>query len=230
MASPALTWWSATQFQSVPVETDETLVASAKLGDETAFAQLIQRHYRFCVAKAYTYLRSHEDAEDESQNAFAKAWQCLHQFQGDGSFGGWLNRIVSNECLMRIRERNGARTISVDEVFESEGSFRLEVIDQRALPEDSAGDEEAARMLQVEIGRLPTRLRETLILRDLRQCSMQEIAARVGISVPAAKSRLLRARRELRARLTNQFGDQGCYALARRSSRPRAAFVRATVN
>jgi len=230
MAAPAMISWSTTQAHSAPAPTDEALVDLAKMGDKTAFERLIERHYRFCMAKAHTYLRNHGDAEDESQNAFAKAWQYLHQFQGNGSFGGWLSRIVSNECLMRIRERKGARTISVDEVFESEGSFRLEVIDQRALPEDSVGDEEVSRMLNREIGRVPASMREALVMRDLHHCSMQEIAAHLGISIPAAKSRLMRARQTLRARLTKHYGEQGCYALLRRSSRRKAVFVRAAVN
>jgi len=230
MAAAQMVSWSTTQAESVPAATDEDLVALAKMGDKIAFERLIERHSRYCLAKAYTFLRNHGDAEDESQNAFAKAWQYLHQFQGDGSFGGWLSRIVSNECLMRIRERKGARTISVDEVFESEASFRLEVIDQRALPEESVGDEEVSRMLNSEIGRVPASLREALIMRDLRQCSMREIAAHLGISVPAAKSRLMRARQTLRARLTKHYGEEGCCTLVRRSPRRKAAFVRAAVN
>ena len=230
MAAAQMVSWSTTQAESAPAATDEALVAMAKMGDKTAFERLVARHYRFCLAKAYTFLRNHGDAEDESQNAFAKAWQYLHQFQGDGSFGGWLSRIVSNECLMRIRERKGARMISVDEVFESEGVFRLEAIDQRALPEDSVGDEEVSRMLNGEIGRVPALLREALIMRDLRQFSMQEIAAHLRISVPAAKSRLMRARQTLRARLTKHYGDQGCQTLVRRSPRRKVAFVRAAVN
>jgi len=230
VAAPAMTSWPTTQACSAPAATDEALVALAKMGDKAAFERLIERHRRFCLAKAYTFLRNHGDAEDESQNAIAKAWQYLHQFQGDGSFGGWLSRIVSNECLMRIRERQGARMISVDECFESDGSYRLEVIDQRALPEDSVGDEEVSRMLNREIDRVPALLREALIMRDLRQCSMQEIATHLGISVPAAKSRLMRARQALRVQLTKHYGEQGCCALVRRSSRRKAAFVRAAVN
>ena len=216
--------------ESLPVAArtaDQDLVASAKMGDTEAFERLITRHYRFCLAKAYTILRDHRDAEDEVQNACAKAWQHLQQFQGEGSFGGWLSRIVSNQCLMRIRERKGARMISVDEVFNAEGSFRLEVIDQCALPEDSLGDEEVSSMLNREIRRVPVLLRQALIMRDLRQHSMQDIAAHLGISVPAAKSRLMRARQELKLRLIKQHGDRGCCVLLRRSSHRKAAYVRA---
>ena len=235
MAAPAMTSWSTTpqpvfaihQAQSAPAATDEDLVALAKMGDKTAFERLIERHYRFCLAKAYAILRNRGDAEDESQNAVAKAWQFLHQFHGDGTFGGWLSRIVSNECLMRIRERKGARLISVDELFESEGFFHLEVIDQCAVPEESVGDEEVSRMLNREINRVPVSMRKALIMRELHRCSMQEIAAHLGISVPAAKSRVMRARQALRVRLTERYGSQGCRALVRRSSRSKAAFVRA---
>ena len=213
--------------QTPSAPTDEALAAAAKTGDATAFEQLIKRHYRFCLAKAYTFLRNHGDAEDEVQNACAKAWQHLQQFQGEGSFGGWLSRIVSNQCLMRIRERKGTRTISVDEVFESEGFFRLEVIDQRVLPEDSVADEEVSLMLNREISRVPALLRDALVMRDLRQCTMRDIAAHLGISVPAAKSRLMRARQELKLRLTKSYGDGGCCALLRRSSHGKAAYVRA---
>jgi len=233
MGAPANTSWSTNpqpllaihEAQPASAETDATLVAAAKMGDTAAFERLIERHYRSSLAKAYSFLRNHGDAQDEVQNACANAWQYLQQFQGDGSFGGWLSRIVSNQCLMRIRERKGTRTISVDEVFEAEGFFRLEVIDQRALPEDSVGDREVSRMLIREIGRVPSLLREALVMRDLRQCTMRDIAAHLGISVPAAKSRLMRGRQELKLRLTKHYGDQGCCALLRRSSRRKATYV-----
>jgi RNA polymerase sigma-70 factor (ECF subfamily) len=238
MAAPAIAAWSIPQplfkvtdsleTRFAPAHpTDESLVASAKMGDASAFERLIERHYRFCMAKAYSILRNHGDAEDEVQNACAKAWKHLGQFQGDGTFGGWISRIVSNQCLMRIRERQNARMISVDEVFHSESSYRLEVIDQRALPDEALGDDEVSRMVNQEIRRVPPLLREALIMRDLRQCAMRDIAAHLGISVPAAKSRLMRARQELKARLAKHHAGADGGSLFRKSSRRQAAYVRA---
>jgi RNA polymerase sigma-70 factor (ECF subfamily) len=238
MAAPAITAWSIPQplfnvpkdFETRPTPAqppDEALVASAKLGDPSAFERLIERHYRFCLVKALSILRNHSDAEDEVQNACAKAWKHLCQFEGTGTFGGWLSRIVSNQCLMRIRERKGARMVSVDEVFDSEGSFRLEVIDQKALPEEAVGDDEVSRMLNQEIRRVPPLLREALIMRDLRQLAMRDIAAHLGISIPAAKSRLMRARQELKLRLAKHHGGRGCGTLLHKSGRRQAAYVRA---
>ena len=128
---------------------------------------------------------------------------------------------------MRIRERQNARMISVDEVFHSEGSYRLEVIDQKALPEEALGDDEVSRLLEQEIRRVPRLLREALIMRDIRQLAMREIAAHLGISIPAAKSRLMRARHELKARLAKHHEGTGCGFLLRKAGRRRAAYVRA---
>ncbi len=206
---------------------DEALVAAAKMGDADAFERLIERHQRFCLAKAFSILRNHSDAEDEVQNTWAKAWKCLGQFQGSGSFGGWISRIVSNQCLMRIRERQGARMVSIDEVFHSDSSFRLEVIDQEALAEETVGDSEVSQLVNDEIRKVPVLLRQALIMRDLHQFAMRDIAEQLGISTPAAKSRLMRARHELKRRLSKHDGETGCGTLLRKPARCRTAYVRA---
>ena len=208
--------------------TDDALVESAKTGDTGAFDRLTERHSRFCLSKAYSILRNRGDAEDEVQTAWMQAWTHLESYQGQGSFCAWLSRIVSNQCLMRLRKERIAPLISVDEVFDSEGTFRLEVIDQRALPEEALGDDEVSRVLIKEIRGVPPLLREVLVLRDLGQVVMRDIAAQLEISIPAAKSRLMRARLELKQRLAKHHGEKGCGTLLQRSSRRRAAYVRAS--
>jgi len=205
--------------------TDETLVESAKGGDAGAFGRLIERHYRFSLSKAYSILRNRHDAEDEVQNACAEAWKHIAQYNGAGAFGGWFSRIVSNQCLMRLRQEKPL--ISTDQVFDSEDSFRLEVIDQRALPEDAVGDGEFVRVLMREIRGVPPLLRRVLVMRDLGQEAMPDVAAQLGISIPAAKSRLMRARLELKKRLMKHLGERGRVTLIRESGRPRAVYVRA---
>jgi len=237
-AVPAMTVWPILQQrentrresgpQLVPTPTSEAvLVESAKLGDQDAFAELIRRNYQFCLSKAYMILRNRGDAEDEVQNACARAWTHLWQFQSNGSFGGWLGRIVSNQCLMLLRERRGARMVSVDELFDADGAFRLEVIDQQPLPEEAVGDGQVCSVLLREINCIPRLLREAFAMRYLHQSAMRDIAAHLGISVPAAKSRLMRARTELKQRLAKHQGQAGCSTLFGKPRRGRVAYVRA---
>jgi RNA polymerase sigma-70 factor, ECF subfamily len=208
---------------SVPL-TDQMLIEAAKMGDAGAFEQLLEHQQRLCLSIAYSILRNRDDAEDEVQNACVKAWTHLDGYQGDGSFGGWFTRIVINQCLMRLRLRKPF--VSVDDVIESDDSFHLEVIDQRDLPEEQVGDHEVTRAITQEIRRLPPLLRTVLVMRDLRQLPITDVAAHLGISVAATKSRLMRARFELKQRMMKHIGANGCGTLVQRSSRSRAAYVR----
>jgi len=210
------------------IQTDDALVDSVKRGDSGAFAQLIERYQRFCMTKAYSILRNRGDAEDDVQSAWVQAWTHLDSYHGQGSFGAWLSRIVSNRCLMRLRKAKVAKMTSVDEVHDSDGCFRLEVIDHRAEPEQAVGDDEVKLLLNKEINGVPPLLRTVLVKRDLQQLDMRDIAADLGISVPAAKSRLMRARVELKKRLEKHQGERGCGTLFQKPGAPRIAFVRAS--
>src|SRR5271163_4745894 len=92
---------------------DDTLVESAKMGEVGAFARLIERHQRFCLSKAYSILRNTGDAEDEAQTAWVQAWTHLGTYEGQGSLCAWLGRIVSNQCLLRLRKARLMPAISV---------------------------------------------------------------------------------------------------------------------
>src|SRR5690348_5536113 len=105
---------------------DEVLVNEARAGDVRAFGELINRHRNACLKRATLMLRNRSDAEDEVQNAFWKALQRLDQFRGEGSLSAWLNRIVENQCLMRIREDQNARFVYLDESTDS--NVRLELV------------------------------------------------------------------------------------------------------
>src|SRR5215467_3213647 len=186
---------------------EEVLVAAARLGDVRAFGDLIERHRSVCLKRAMLMMRNRSDAEDEVQNAFWKAFQRLDQFRGEGSFAAWLGRIVENQCLMRIREARNSRFIYLDE--SNDANIRLELVGQSADPEEQVGVDEVVNLLRREISRIPPLLRHVMLLRDLDQLPIPEAAARLGLSVPAAKSRLMRARLELRSRITKHCGRKG---------------------
>jgi RNA polymerase sigma-70 factor (ECF subfamily) len=102
------------------------------------------------------------------------------------------------------------------------------VIDQRDLPEDIVGDGQVLRVLLREIRAVPPLLREVLVMRDLSHVAMAEIAGKLGISIPAVKSRLMRARLELRRRLEKHYGENGGGTLLHRSARRRVAYLQLT--
>lgn len=204
---------------------DEVLVNEARAGNARAFGELIKRHRNACMKRAKLMLRNRCDAEDEVQNAFWKALQRLDQFRGEGSFSAWLNRIVENQCLMRIREDQNARFVYLDESTES--NVRLELVSQRADPEDALGLDEVLVLLRREISRMPPLLRNVMLLRDLDQLPMPDVANKLGLSVPAAKSRLMRARTELRSRVTKHCGRKGAGTLMQVAAYEQSAYTRA---
>jgi RNA polymerase sigma-70 factor (ECF subfamily) len=171
-------------------------------------------------------VRNRSDAEDEVQNAFWKAFQRLEQYRGEGTFAAWLGRIVENQCLMRLRDERSSRFVCLDE--SSESNVGIELVGQAANPEDQLGLKEVVSLLRREILRIPPLLRHVMMLRDLDQLGIADVALQLGVSVPAAKSRLMRARGELRSRITKHCGRKGPGTLMHMSRYSQAAFKRAS--
>jgi RNA polymerase sigma-70 factor (ECF subfamily) len=203
--------------------TDEQLVLLAKGGDASAFSELINRHSAICLKRALLMLRNRSDAEDEVQNAFAKAFQSLDGFRSEGPFSAWLCRIVQNQCLMLMREQRQAGFVPVDAMTQS--NARLELVDQLPDQEDELGTRQVDSLLRREISRIPPLMRNVILLRDVEGLPMPEIAAKLGLSVPAAKSRLMRARREMRARLAKHFGHRGPRTLMNKAIHHKAEYT-----
>ena len=191
------------------VDADAELIDSARRGDSEAFTELVNRHYQPSLKLARSILRDFEDAEDEVQNAFTKVYLHLSRFEGNSRFSTWLSRIVVNQCLMRLRKARRARFAYLDDPGAEEGNVKMELADTSATPEESLGRGEVEALLRREVNCIPPLLREPLLLRESLRLSLTEVADRLGITEAAAKSRLLRARRELRARLTRHQGSRG---------------------
>jgi RNA polymerase sigma-70 factor (ECF subfamily) len=189
---------------------DEALVGLARSGDHDAFAELTRRHYDSSLKLALYLLRNREEAEDEVQNAYTKAFQNIHLFREEAKFSTWITRIVLNCCLMRMRQAKRVRLRAIEDTMPGEDTLvTLQLVDERPSPEANLGRSEVLSRLQTELRRIPPLLRHVLVLRDINELSMPEVAERLGISVPAAKSRLLRARQELRNRMEKHCGRLG---------------------
>src|SRR4051794_29194936 len=188
---------------------EQVLVQAARQGDIGAFEELVKRYDRNVFRIANHITQNREDAEDVVQDAFLKAYQNLEQFQGNSKFYTWLVRIAVNEALMRLRKRRNDRTVSLDEDVETEdGSIPREVADWSPNPEQLYGTSELGDILKKTIQGLSPGFRTVFVLRDVEGLSTEETAEMLNLSVPAVKSRLLRARLQLRERLSRYFKNK----------------------
>ncbi|HEY3443890.1 MAG TPA: sigma-70 family RNA polymerase sigma factor [Paludibaculum sp.] len=192
---------------------DDQLVVMAQGGDNVAFTELVERHQPTCSRLALSILRDQCDAEDEVQNALWKAYEHLGQFQRDAKFSTWLSRIVVNQCLMRLRKDRRAKFLYLDEGVAGEDVLTLDLPDLTETPEEALAHLEIGTVLKAEINRIPPMLREVFMLRDVEELPMPDVASRLGITIAAAKSRLLRARLELRERMEKHQGRLGVATL-----------------
>ncbi len=189
-----------------PVNDETVLVDAARKGDIGAFEELVRRYDRNVFRIAQHITQNREDAEDVVQDAFLKAYQNLGQFQGQSKFYTWLVRIAVNEALMRLRRRRPERMVFIDEdVKTEEDSMPREIADWAPNPEQLYKQAELRDILSKTIQGLPASFRTVFVLRDVEGLSTEETAVALDLSVPAVKSRLLRARLQLRDRLNKYF-------------------------
>jgi RNA polymerase sigma-70 factor (ECF subfamily) len=189
--------------------TDDELVEMAKAGDGDAFGELMRRTGSASYKLALSILKNHHEAEDEVQNAYTNAWRHFTNFNREAKFSTWITRIVFNQCLMRLRQQRRASFLFLDDESSDGRTTKFELPDERRSPETQMGRAQIHHVLGTEIERMPTLLRNVLMLRDLKEVPIPEVARRLGITITAAKSRLSRARHELRIRLERHCGVMG---------------------
>jgi len=196
--------------QSAGAFDESALVARARAGDQSAFTTLVDHYQRKIYRVGKNITQNNEDAEDVLQETFLKAYEHLAGFQGNSKFYTWIVRIAVNEALMKLRKRKGDRFVSLDEPIETgEEEVTREVAVWDDDPEQRYSRDEMQRILDGAVDDLKPDFRTVFVLRDIEELSTEETAEALGISVPAVKSRLLRARLALREKLTRQFKRKG---------------------
>jgi len=184
--------------QCVKAMNDELLVSAARAGDTIAFNELYARHSRKVLPRIYRITKNREDAEDVLQEAALRAFLHINSFEGRSSFLSWLTRIAINSALMVLRKRRTAE-ISIEQMSDDEESSRpWEPCDHKETPEARYVRCEREALLMTAIQRLPFIFREIVELQQTDEYSTTQIAEELGISLSAAKSRLMRARKTLR--------------------------------
>jgi len=190
-------------------EDEHLLVAAAKKGDLGAFEELVNRYERKIFRLTMNITGNREDAEDAMQDAFLKSYSHLKDFQGDSRFYTWLVRIAANEALMRLRKRR-PNQFSLDEpIAGDEELMPRELQDWGPGPEQRFAQTEMREILSSVIEELEPDYRMVFVLRDIEELSTEDTASALGLSVPAVKSRLLRARLKLREKLNRYFQQGG---------------------
>jgi RNA polymerase sigma-70 factor (ECF subfamily) len=210
--------------------TDTELVVRSKAGDADAFGELVERNEAKIYGLCLRMLGNAEDAEDCLQEVFIKAFKAMPGFRQEARFSTWLYRISYNACLMRIRKRK-IDTVPLDRPVElGEGSVDREFADWTNDPRADVMNDELGNVLMRHVNELDPDNRIVFLLRDVQGLSTGDTAKTLGLTVPAVKSRLHRARLFLRRKLTDYFelGTEGRSVAAsttRRNSRGRGAQV-----
>jgi RNA polymerase sigma-70 factor (ECF subfamily) len=185
------------------------LVHRLQAGDPLAFAQLVEENQNQIYNLALRMLNNPQEAEDVLQETFLSAFKALPGFEGRSSLNTWLYRIASNASLMRLRKKQ-PDTVSVDEplTLEEGDMVPRQLVDWSGIPEEILLSGESRQVMDAAVAELPESLRVVFILRDIEGLSTQETGEVVGLSEGAVKTRLHRARLQLREMLSAYFAER----------------------
>jgi len=187
---------------------DQVLVQKAQAGDFRAFQDLVNRYEGKVYRLAMRMLRNQQDAEDALQETFLQVYRGLKNFEGRSSFSTWLFRLATNVCLMKIRHRGTepSQLLPLEEYLpQHEEGQHPPIQDWPDLPDEILLNKESREKMMEALEKLPPEYRAVFVLRDLEGLSNAQTAEAMGISVPAVKSRLHRARLALRGLLSAYF-------------------------
>jgi RNA polymerase sigma-70 factor (ECF subfamily) len=188
----------------------ELSLDALKSGDRDEFARLVDVYSVPIYRLAIKMLGDQQDAEDMLQNTFLNAFKHIRSFEERSSLATWLYRIAANEALMMIRKQRPETTLTDTSLEDDEGEdySPVQFVDWCCLPEDELLSSESRSRLDQAIQRLPERLRIVFILRDLEGLSIEETSQALDLSQTAVKTRLLRARLNLREQLSSYYGER----------------------
>jgi RNA polymerase sigma factor (sigma-70 family) len=185
---------------------DMYLVAAAKNGDHQAYAELCRRHSQQIFKRVLRITGNVSDAEDALQEALLKAYVHIGRFEGRSAFSSWLTRIAINSALMLLRRKRSHPVYDFESGTEIDDFNLPEPVETSRSPEESCIQNALENELAQAVRYLPPNLRVVMQMRYREEASIAEIAKMLGISEPAVKSRLMRARLQIRKRL----GENRC--------------------
>jgi RNA polymerase sigma-70 factor, ECF subfamily len=181
------------------IASDDQLLVEAQSGDQQAFVELCRRHSSMVKKRIFSIVRSHEDAEDALQDTLLRAYRHLGTFRRTCKFSTWLTSIGTNTALMILRKRNARKEGHTDFLNDESGAWEATEYADRSLdPERQHSRHQVILVVRREVERLRPTLRSIIKQYYGAECSLEESAKTLDISVSAAKSRLTRGRKTLR--------------------------------
>ena len=195
---------SAVHSPSLEPDADHEIVARCRSGDREAFAALVQKYQSKVLTLAGRVLDNYGEAEDVAQDIFLKVFQSLRDFRGASRFSTWLYRITVNHCLNHIRHRTRQQQTMV--VTEPEDWMQESPLGN---PHRTLEQKERWDVVQAKLQLLSLEHRTIILLRDFEGLSYDEIAAVLQLEGGTVKSRLHRARMELKALLEPYLAGEG---------------------
>jgi RNA polymerase sigma-70 factor, ECF subfamily len=186
---------------------DFRLIKAFKAGDGNAFEQLVRRYQRQVANIIYLTLGNREEVQDISQELFVRVYRSIDKFEFDASFFSWIYRITVNLCIDELRRKKIKRALSLD--FLTEGSLEKEKKSKEILlASDGMLDDEKREIILGALQKISQEHRQVIILREYEELTYSEIASYLGISIQAVKSRIFRAREDLRVLLKDYFEER----------------------
>ena len=194
----------------LPEGGDRDLLAGLRAGRPQAVEELLRLYQGKIFHLAMSILKNESDAEEAAQDVFMTVIRKVGTFQGNSAFYSWIYRICVNTCLMRLRGKRRNETVSIEEfmpVFTEEGMHASPMDDWSKEVERDALNEELGRMIRKFTEELSEKYRVVFVLSDVEGLSNEETARILGLTVPAIKSRLHRARLYLREQLSRYLRE-----------------------
>ena len=185
---------------------DFSLIKAVQAGDHKAFESLVRRYQRQVANLIYVTMGSSDDVDDIAQEVFIRVYKSLPRFKFDASFFSWIYRITMNLCIDEIRKRKIRKVLSLDFLTE-DALEKSRKNKDHSMPSDSILADERREIVQSALQSLKPEHRDILVLREYNDLGYNEIAEALDISVEAVKSRIFRARSELKILLSKYFEE-----------------------
>lgn len=182
------------------------IIKRIKKGETKYFAEIINKYKKVVFGQAYNFLRNKEEAEDTAQEVFIAIYKSIKKFRGDSKLSTWIYRITINTCKNRLKQLQRLRAHTADEFYEEGEENKTSMVDnikekEEKEPDNTYASSQVKKLIYKRIDELSNEHKQVILMRDVDGLSYEDIGRVLKLSVSAVKSKLFRARENLREKL-----------------------------